>query len=294
VTTNPEANGIMAPLRIITDATAYLSADMIAQHQITVLPLEIRFGDEKRRFRHGDSLARLFERMVDGPAKPTLATIPGGTFEQAYSQLGRETDDILVILGSGILTRAPANAEKAARPFLGRCRITIMDSMSTSWGLGLVVSTAAKAAERGLALDEIVRLVRGMLPHIYVVFFVERLDYLEQGGRIGAAQAMLGTMLRIRPLLLVEQGEIIPMEKVRTRAMALDKLVDFVGEFASVRNVVVLRSPLEDHTEELIEELTEQLGEILPTHQFPVIEYDPVLACHLGPEALGVLVYEGA
>ena len=156
-----------------------------------------------------------------------------------------------------------------------------------------MVETAARAAEEGQPLDEIVRLVRGVLPHIYLVFSVERLDYLERGGRIGQAQALLGTMLRIKPLLLVEDGDIIPLEKVRTRRMAIEKLADFVAEFATIQQVVILSSPLDGTANELIDELQEQLDLALPDREFPVVEYDPVLACHLGPEALGVVVYEG-
>jgi len=162
--------------------------------------------------------------------------------------------------------------------------------LTTSWGLGLLVRAAAEAAEAGQSLDEIVRLVRGMVPHIYVVFFVERLDYLEKGDRIGPAQAFLGTMLNIKPLLIMEDGDIIPLEKVRTRASAIEKLSDFVGEFADIEQVVILRSPLGNGTDQLME----HLNLILPDHTFPVIEYDAVLACHLGPDAMGVTVYEGS
>jgi fatty acid-binding protein DegV len=100
-------------------------------------------------------------------------------------------------------------------------------------------------------------------------------------------------MLRIKPLLLVEDGEIVPIEKVRTRLMAIEKLASFVAEFASIQRVVILSSPLNDHTDAVVDELRERLSLALPEHEFPVIEYDPVLACHLGPEALGVVVYEG-
>jgi len=131
------------------------------------------------------------------------------------------------------------------------------------------------------------------LPHIYVVLFVERLDYLEHGRRIGPAQALLGTMLRIKPLLIVEDGDVLPLEKVRTRTMALEKLADFVAEFASVQEVVMLRNPLRDGSDELREQLQQRLSPAKPKLQFPVIEYDPVLACHIGPDALGVTVYEG-
>ena len=155
-----------------------------------------------------------------------------------------------------------------------------------------MAEAAAKAADTGAPLETIVRLVRAMLPHIYTVFFVERLDYLEQKRRIGAAVALLGTMLRIRPILLVEDGDIVPMEKVRNRAAALEKLADFVAEFAVAEKVVILRSPLEDSMDEMVADLRKLLGEILPRRSFPAVEYDPMLACHVGPQAMGVVVYE--
>lgn len=283
----------MAKVRIVTDVTAHLEPALIEQYQITVLPIEVRFDDEKFHIGRSQDTERLFQQMADSPARSTQATIAINTFHKAFERLSRETNEILVILSSSKLSKGYARARSATRPFLGRCRITVLDSLTASWGLGLMVKAAAQAAEEGQPLDDIVRLVRGLLPHIYLVFFVERLDYLERGGRIGPAQALLGTMLRIKPLLLVEDGDIIPLEKVRTRMMAIEKLADFVTEFAHIQQVVVLSSPLNGDTDQLIGELKDQLSLALPSQDFSVIEYDPVLACHLGPEALGVIVYEG-
>jgi DegV family protein with EDD domain len=283
----------MAKVRIITDITASLDPNLVEQYQITVLPVEIHFGDETFHIGRGDSTKQLFERMVEGPALPTEATIPASAFQETFSRLCRETSDILVLLSSSKLNNAYNQAQIASRPFLGRCHITILDSMSASWGLGLIVEASAQAAEKGWSLDQIVRLVRGILPHIYLVFFVERLDYLEHRGRIDPAQAMLGAMLQIKPLLFIEDGDIVPMEKVRTRTMAIEKLADFVTEFASIQRVVILFSPLTEGSDEMIGQLRERLSLTLHGLEFPVIEYDPVLACHLGPEALGVIVYEG-
>jgi DegV family protein with EDD domain len=168
-----------------------------------------------------------------------------------------------------------------------------MDSLAASWGLGLIVEAAAQAATEGHTLDEIVRQIRGMLPHVYLVSIVERLDYLEQGKRISPGQALLGTLLRIKPFLLMDEGDIHPLEKVRTREMAVEKLIDFVAEFASVQEATIVKSPLDGELSDLVGELSEQLTEVLADHEIPVIDYDPVLACHLGPEALGVIVYEG-
>jgi DegV family protein with EDD domain len=283
----------MTNVRVITDATAYLRSGLVAEQQITVLPVDIQFGEDRYLLTGGRNLKALFKVMADGTAKPTRAIVQEEAFLRAYDTLNRETEEILVIVGSGKLSNAYSVAQKAARNFMGRCRIDIMDSLTTSWGLGRLVESAAESASTGHSLDEIVRLVRSMVPHIYLVCFVQRLDYLEQGRRVGIAQALLGTMLRIKPILLIEGGEIITMEKVRTEILALEKLSEFVGEFASVQDVVLLRSPLDGGTDEMIAELMSQLREVLPGQRFPVIHYDPVLACHVGPDAIGVIVYEG-
>lgn len=283
----------MASVRIVTDVTAHIEPDLIAQLQITVLPVEIRFGDRKFQIDDQDDWHEFFHHIASISAQPAEATVPARVFHQAYSQLTREAEEILVIPGSSKLSAAYSEARAAARNFLGRSRLVVMDSLTASWGLGLLVKAAAEAAAEGQSLDAIVRLVRGMLPHIYLIFFVERLDYLERGRRISPAQALLGTMLHIKPLLLVEDGDVLPLEKVRTRTMAIEKLADFVAEFASIQRVVILKSPLENEINDLVGELREHLSLALPGQRFPAIDYDPVLACHLGPEALGVIVYEG-
>lgn len=282
----------MAKIRIVTDATASLEPDFIVDHQITVLPVEIGFGDERFVINSGDNAKRLFERMAEGVAKPCQATIPAQTLQRTFEQLNQKSEDTLIILSSAKLSQGYDKARAAARAYLGRCRIEIVDSMSASWGLGLVVKQAVEAAEAGLSLEEIVRRIRGILPHIYVVFFVDRLDYLERGNRIGVAQALLGTMLRIKPLLLIEGGEVVPLEKVRTVRLAVEKLGNFVAEFAQIEQLAILQSPLAQEKNPLIKGLREQLRALFPGCTIPVMAYDPILACHLGPEALGVMVYE--
>jgi DegV family protein with EDD domain len=282
----------MAPVRIVTDAAAHLSPEQIARHRISVLPLEIQFGEDRFVVGPEGPVRPLFERLVSGPADPVCISVSPRVVQETYRQLHRETDEILVILSSRLLSGAHQVAEAESRSFLGRCRITLSDSMSSSWGLGLVVMAAARAADQGRSTEQIIRLVRGMLPHIYLVLIVERLDYLRAWGRIGLGQAALGSMLKIKPLLTMEDGEILPVEKVRTQPMAIDKLTEFVAEFASVQQAVVLKSPLQADANELRAALQARLGPTQPHLRFPVVDYDPLLACHVGPEAFGVMVYE--
>ena len=283
----------MANARIVTDITAFLEPELIDQYQITILPVKISFGSKSFLIDSQQSWKMFFEYIADRPAEETDISIPPAAIQQAFERLNRETEEILVIPSSGSLGHAVDQARSAARGFLGRCRIQVMDSMSVSWGLGLLVKAAAEASAQRQPLDAIVRRVRGMLPHIHLLFAVERLDYLERGGRIGAAQALLGTLLKIHPMLLIEDGEIVPVEKVRTRTMALEKLADFVAEFAAIEQVIVLQSPLASGDGAKLAELRQLLDLALPAQSFETVEYDPILACHLGPEAIGVVVYEG-
>jgi DegV family protein with EDD domain len=283
----------MPHARIITDVTANLEPEVIERYDITVLPVDIHFGQEVLTIHSAKDGQRLIQRMAREMARKTGATIPARRFQEAYSRLQRDADEILVLVASRALSGAFDQARIAAQEFLGRCRIVVMETMTASWGLGLLVEAAARAAHSGAPLDEVVRCVRGILPHIYLTFLVERLDYLEAGGRVGAAQSLLGSMLHIRALLLMEDGEVIPLEKVRSREEAVEKLADFVAEFAHIERAVILKSEVESEIYGLIDELREEMHEAFPDLEFPSLEYDVILAAHLGPEALGIMVYEG-
>jgi len=128
-----------------------------------------------------------------------------------------------------------------------------------------------------------------MIPRIYIGFFVETLDYLERSGRIGKAQSLLGTMLNIKPILILEDGEIVALEKVRTRAKAIEKLVEFITEFTHIEKMVILHG----NTPADVAALIEQTNLVLPNLNISVDHYGPVAATHVGTDALGIVVYEG-
>jgi DegV family protein with EDD domain len=164
----------------------------------------------------------------------------------------------------------------------------VIDSLSASRGLGYLALAAAEAARRGATLDDLVKRMRTLIPHVYLTFFVETPEYLHRGGRLGKAQAMLGSMLNIKPLLAIEDGEIVPLEKVRTRQRALEKLCEFTLEFSQVRSITILHS--NDAAE--VKELTDKINEHLPTVPIETAIYGPVLASHVGPDAMGVVIFE--
>lgn len=278
-------------VKVVTDSTAYLEPGVAEELGISIVPLNIHFGDEILRDGIDITAAEFFRRLERSPEIPTSSPPSRSTFERVYSELSKTTHEIISIHISSKLSQTCAVANTVAAPFLGRCSIAIVDSLTTSLGLGILATTAAKAAAQGKSLDEIVRLLRGVIPHVYIVFFVETLDYLEREGYIGRAQAILGGLLGIKPLMIIEDGEIVPLEKVRTRLKAIDKLFEFVVEFPHIEQMAILqKSPVA--TEETLL-LIERLEMVLPEMEFPVITYGPVLTTHVGPNTMGVIVYEG-
>jgi len=282
----------VAPVRVVTDGDAYLPAAWTRDVDVTVVPLTVQVENEVYQDRDGSRNEELLDRMARERVRPMVVGPTVEEMERVYARLSRTTDSILSIHSSGPLSPIVENARQAAMSFLGRCDIMVMDSQCTSFGLGILVREAARMARAGHSLGQIVRHIRGMIPHIYVVMFTDSLDYLQRSGRISRSQCILGTMLGIRPFLSIEEGEIIPMEKVRSREKGLDKLIEFASEFLKVQEMTILQ-PVSYPTNETAV-LQERLGAMFPkVAPFPILVYGPVLASHVGPDGVGLIVYEG-
>jgi DegV family protein with EDD domain len=277
-------------VRVVTDSTAHLRPGLVRELDITVLPHHVEI--DGREYLDGVDLTyEGYHRMVyEQKLKPRTRPPTTSEFQRAYEQLNKETGEIITILLSGALNQAVEHAQIAADGLLGRCRIEVIDSKSVSAGLGILVELAGRAAKEGRPLDEIIRLVRGTIPQIYVVFFSDTLSYLEDAGRIGHAQALLGTYLGIKPFLTLEEGRVTPIEKVRTREEALEKLVEFVVEFDAIKQLAIVKADAapDQETTFIIEELDKEF----PNVEIPILSYGPVLASRIGLDTLGIIVHE--
>lgn len=279
----------MGRVKIVTDSTADMPPQVVEELGITVLPLTIHLGQKNLRDGIDITPADFVARMSKATTPPSTASPTQKQFEEVYTELTKGGGEVVSIHVSSKLSTTYRNAQRAAIPLLGRSKITVIDSQLITVGLGMLVTAAGRAAARGDSLDEVVRLVRGMVPRIYIGFFVETLDYLERGGRIGKAQALLGNMLNIKPLLILEEGEIVALEKVRTRAKAIEKLVEFITEFTRIQKMIVLHG----NTPEDVAMLIEQTNLLMPNLDISIDHYGPAMATHVGTDALGVVVYEG-
>lgn len=281
----------MPRTRIVTDGDAIIDPETAEDLGITVVPLTVRVGGEVFEDNGTERREALLSRMDVERVGVEIVGPTAADFRAAYGRLARTTDRIISIHSSARLSPTIRNARAAAADFLGRCDIAVVDSQTISLGLAILVEEAARMARAGHPQEEILRTIRGMIPRIYVVLFTDSLDYLERSGRISPAQCILGTMLGIRPFLTIEDGEIIPMEKVRSRERGMDKLVEFAGEFSSVEQIAILQPTAEPTDETLL--LRDRLRAFFPDKEFPLLVYGPLLASHIGPDGVGLIIYEG-
>lgn len=281
----------MPKVHIVTDSTVTISPAEAERLGITVVPLTIRIG--KQDYEDGTELdhEELLMCMVRERIRPQIVGPTADQFRKVYAQLTRQTNQIISLHSSAALSLVWRQAYIASREFLGRCDIAVMDSETLSLGLDILVREAARLANEALPLAEIQRQVRGLIRCIYVVLITDTLDYLEHSRLISPAQAILGTMLGVKPFLAIEEGKIIPMEKVRSRERAVDKLAEFANEFSEIEQMAILQN-IPYPTEET-RALMERLELIAPGKECPILLYGPLLASHIGPDGMGLVVYEG-
>jgi DegV family protein with EDD domain len=276
-------------IKIVTDSSSDISAHLAKELGVTVLPVRIRLGDQV--YRDGVDIDRrgFYQYLAQGAGRPFLEPPQLEDFQRAYGRLLTDTDQVLSLHLSSRISRTAQVAQEAAKAFLGRSKITVIDSHTISWGLELLVSFAAQAVERGATAEDIVRLVRGTIPHIYMVFFADSTDFAGYQGRLGRIRTQADTLAGLKPLLIMEEGEILPMERVRVRGKPTERLLEFVSEFARFDRATILRGRLSDGAQSLFEHLLEAF----PEKRLDIKPYGLALATCVGPDALGIGVYEG-
>ena len=278
-------------LPILTDSNAYFfEPDFAHKHNLRVVPLHVRIGQQS--FAETDlTTEALLQRSAESGELPFLEPPTPEQFAAHFEELARDSDTLIAVLMSDKLSRAPHNARLGAEALLGRCNIHIIDSQSASVGLGSLVEIAVRAVAAGATGDEVVKAVRAGIHRLYGVFFCETMAYSAQLQHVGRAHAILGEMLDIKPVLALEEGDLIPIEKARTRAQAIEHLVEYAIEFPKIERCAILQAtpkPTED-----TRALLEQLAAEVPGQKWPIITYPPSLAALLGPNAMGLIVHEG-
>jgi DegV family protein with EDD domain len=281
----------MQNVHIVTDSCAnFANQHFLHHHPVTVVPNRISIAG--KTYREGVDLgSEEALRLIRGQTYAPLVTSPSVTdYVEIYNRLARSNDAVVSIHASRELYPSWQNAKTAARQLAGRCQIEVVDSQMVCAAQGMLVKVAARAIQEHNSLDDIVRAVRGAVERTFSIYYVETVAYLLQNKIMTVSHSILGTMLGIKPFLSMEHGHIILVEKVRTRAQAVDRLVEFVVEFTDVEDVVLLQN--KPHMSEQTRMLQDRLAVEFPGQYFPFAMYGPSMAAMIGADATGVVVLE--
>ena len=273
-------------IKIVIDSTSYLPEEILQQHDIRVVPLNVHFGAE-RVFREGVDLdpAAFYQLLAAAPALPTTSQPSPGQFREVFTELSAAGHQVLCIVISSRLSGTYQSAVEAQR-LLPEAAIVVNDSYSVAGGLGLMALTAAEMAAGGHTMEQIVARVEQMKQDMRVYFVVDTLEYLQKGGRIGTAAALVGTLLQVKPILALREGIVQPLDKVRNKRKALRQLLeDFESQVAPGQPVdcVLMHAQSPDEARDLGLEMQKRLR----CERMITVEVGAVVGTHTGPGLVG-------
>ena len=276
-------------VRIVTDSTSDIDGDIARNMGITVVPQNVHFGT--RSFEDNVTITSddFYRMLKAAPELPTTSQASPGRFREAYDELGRDAEGIVSIHVSSKLSGTCNSARQGASVTSAGCPIEVIDSGQASMGLGLVAMAAADLAMRGASHREVVAAAQSAVRRAQCLCLLETLEYLQKGGRIGRAQALVGSILKIKPMIIVRDGEIHPLGKARTFAKALAQMKESVRGFAPIDSLGVIHST----TPRVAADVADDLKDMLREGSEPYIaRFGPALGVHAGPGAIGVALIQ--
>lgn len=276
----------MAGIGIVTDSTAYMDEEYIEKNDIKVVPLKVIMDDVSYREGTDISNDEFYKRMSEEDIFPTTSQPSAGEFLEAYQEMSQRYDALVSIhISSGI--SGTCESARSAAAEMAEYPIEVIDSRFTGIQLMLFVRELVKARDAGKSMEELKALASRMIEGSVIMFCVDTLEYLHRGGRIGGAQALMGSMLRIKPLLYLD-GTIDALDKVRGSKKALDRLVELSVEKAGGKRVQVGLTHVRDLAR--LNELKAKISAALDCDADAIVfnETGPVVGSHVGPGTVGV------
>lgn len=272
-------------IRIVTDSSSDLSVPMAEDLRVTVVPLYVRFGEEVFKERVEINDEEFYRRLTKGPVHPVTIQPSPQDFVAAYRKLAPDAEGIISLHISSKLSGTYNSAVQGKEIAAVKCPIEVIDSRSVSVGLGLLSIMAADKANAGASFPQIVKDIKQAIPRVHLLGLVDTLKYLLAGGRIGRAKALVGSLLNVKPLLTLENGETVPVGQARTRAKGLERLYNFATGSENIKDAAIAYSTTPEEAKALGERIT--AANKVPTR---VVRLGTTLGVHLGPGAL-VLSY---
>ena len=273
-------------VKIVTDSSADLPSPLIEELGITVVPLYVRFGENVYRDRVDIHEDEFYHRLQHDPVHPNTVQPSPQDFAEVYQKLLPEADGIVSIHISSKLSGTYNSAVQAKELISDKCPIDVIDSQATTMGLGLPVIVAARAAMAGKSFSEVVEEAKQAIPDIHLLALFETLKYVLLGGRIGKAKALLGSILNVKPMLTLKDGEVMPAGQVRTRSKGIERLIDFARNVTDIQDLAVVHNTTPGDAQAL----TERLDSIYTKEKTMLAQIGPTLGVHMGPGALIVVL----
>ena len=274
----------MARIRVVTDSACDLSAELAAEHGVTIVPLSIRFGTEE--FVDGSTLSTddFWARCAASPVLPETSAPSPGAFQEAFLAAADEGYEgvLSISLSSGVSATYQA-ALAAANAVADRIPVRTIDSRLLTMGQGLIALDVADLAALGATLDELAARAVQLIPRTSVFGVVDTLEHLEKGGRIGGARALLGSLLSIKPVVALVDGVVAEESKQRTRARSLRYLADKARDSASLSRLAVCNGAATD-----IDSFLGMIEDVRSEHPRVVVDLGPVVGTHTGPGTIGL------
>lgn len=273
-------------VKIVTDSTSDIPPQVATALGITVIPLYVNFSGHSYQDGVDLNADQFYEKLVAASALPTTSTPSPDAFTQIYERLTQDGSEVISIHVSSKLSATHNVATLGKNKLPGR-RVEIVDSGQVSMALGLQVIAAAKAVKAGASAEDVRALLKSAGGRSRLFGLLDTLEYLQKGGRIGKAQAFLGTLLQFKPLLSVRDGEVVPLERLRTRGKAVRRLEELVCT-TKIESLAILYSTATKEAELLAKALADKA----PPDDTYQARFGPVLGTYVGPRALGAAIIE--
>jgi len=273
-------------VRVVTDSVSDLPPQVAQELGITVVPINVRFGTEVYRDGVDLTTEQFYERLKNSHTLPLTSVPTPAAYAEVYNKLAEETDEILVVTVSAKLSGTYEVASQSVGLLKRDCRVEVLDSRCAVMAQGFITITAARTAQAGAGLDEVLATARRNMSRVDFRGAFDTLEYLKRGGRIGKAQALLGSMLKVNPIIALREGEVFPIGRERSRAKAVEHLYNFAMSYARVEGVAVEYAADVEEAERLISRLSAKF----PKEIIYRSRLSPAIGTHTGPGLLVVTV----
>lgn len=272
-------------IKVVTDSTSDLPADVAESLGIEVVPLNIHFGSDVYKDRVNLMPDTFYDKLINGDVLPTTSQPSVGEFIDVYERLGSDADGIVSVHISEKLSGTMNSARLASQQANADCPIEVVDTFQVSMGVGICAMEAAEVANSGGNMNQVILAARNAVTRSQCFFMLETLEFLQKGGRIGKAQALIGNLLKIRPMLMLQEGEVHPLGRERTRRKGIAKLVDTVEELAPISGLAVMYSTGPDEAQTLAQNVSKFMIE---GREPMMLQIGPVIGTYAGPDTLGI------